>query len=233
MHFEGDWQSAEVDVVKAAVAEAESAGLSSPPAEMGVPWVTTRQEVGSTTVFMACRWQGDSALVARSASDLADRILQFADAGEGEARSSAGEDGKLYQLVYESRAAPSLSDEDLQDILDEARSHNASAGLTGLLLYADGRFLQVLEGPKTAVQEVYTSIQNDARHTDVTTLLTTSLEERSFPGWQMGVETPETLSATDEASSTYLQTGTLPRAADPITDVLDALSTFRKGISEP
>ena len=196
---------------------------------MGAPWVATRQEIGSTTVFMACRWRGDSALVARSAPDLADRVLRFADGRDGEGSSSTVDDGELYQLVYESRAVPSLSDEDLQDILDEARSHNASAGLTGLLLYADGRFLQVLEGPRPAVQEVYASIQEDARHTDVTTLLTTSLEERSFPGWQMGVETPETLSSADEASSSFLQTGDLPRAADPIADVLDALSTFRRG----
>lgn len=232
VHFEGSWQSDEIELVDAAVAQAEAGDLPEIPSAMGAPWVATRQDVGRTTVYMACRWMGDSAIVARSASDLASRIRGFAEATDPASRTARPEADSLFLLVYESRAADTTRAADLQSILDEARCHNAEVGITGLLLYAHRQFIQVLEGPEAAVRELYASIRDDPRHTDVTTLLTTTVAERSFPGWQMGFETPDMISAADDDTSQYLQSGDLPPTATPIADVLDALRRFRMRVAE-
>jgi len=232
VYFEGQWSSGEREIVETAAEEAERAGLSSPPDDFGAPWVATRQVVGDTHLYMASRQQGDSALLDRSAEGLADRIRRFAQRNED--GSLAGDtdtaSASLLQLVYESAATREMTDADLRELLKQARSNNEELGITGLLLYANGRFLQVLEGPEPAVRDLFNTIEGDPRHTSVETLLTTRTAERTFPDWNMGLDRPDP----DEdagAFSSFLKTGDLPSAADPLNDVLDALEQFRQGSS--
>lgn len=92
----------------------------------------------------------------------------------------------MLQLIYVSTATRAMTEDDLEDILRAARSRNKEMDVTGLLLYRDGAFIQVLEGEDDAVQEIYDLIESDERHRGVTLLSTTSIEEREFPNWQMG-----------------------------------------------
>ncbi len=94
----------------------------------------------------------------------------------------------LYHLAYVSEATRLPTSNDLTDILDTARSFNASVGITGMLLYKDSAFVQVLEGSKAKVVELYNRIKDDPRHRRVRTLINEDLEAREFSEWSMGFQ---------------------------------------------
>jgi hypothetical protein len=81
-------------------------------------------------------------------------------------------DAATYQILYRSRATTSPTTADLWHLLDRAGAHNTVAGITGLLLYSSGRYVQVLEGPEDEVRAVYGCILRDPRHTQVRGLRT-------------------------------------------------------------
>lgn len=231
VHFHERWPADERALIEAAVRTAEAPKAPSPSRGMGTPWVATRQALGSTHLYMASRDQGSSALVDQSAEGLAARIRDYAaQRANGDTSDAAAKPEMLMQLVYESTEARPMSEEDLQSLLRTARAKNDELDVTGLLLYADGRFLQVLEGPKPAVRRLYATIREDPRHTDVDPLLTTTTAERTFPDWRMSLEHLGASSALDGLSS-FLHSGMLPAGATPTEDVLDALERFRQNAS--
>jgi hypothetical protein len=91
----------------------------------------------------------------------------------------------LVRLLYCSRAVDASS-EAIGSILEESREHNPASGITGILCYGDGVFLQCIEGGRGAVNELFASIHADARHKDVVLLLYEEILERRFGGWSMG-----------------------------------------------
>jgi hypothetical protein len=95
-------------------------------------------------------------------------------------------DPRLLRLTYASRAADWLSREDLRQIAQTAQERNRQLGLTGLLLYVEGDFIQVLEGPGSAVEKVYDMIEKDPRNRWVTRLSTERILRRAFEDWSMG-----------------------------------------------
>ncbi|MDN3542898.1 MAG: BLUF domain-containing protein [Roseateles asaccharophilus] len=92
----------------------------------------------------------------------------------------------LVRLLYASRATHAMSEAELQAILKSSREHNPATGLTGLLCYSDGIFIQVLEGGRDAVNARYKAIVDDQRHRDVIILSYEEIGERHFAGWSMG-----------------------------------------------
>ena len=96
----------------------------------------------------------------------------------------------LLRIVYFSRNAIARSDDEMvreiDRILDVAQSRNGRHGVTGALIFNDGVFGQVLEGPREAVEETFERIQLDDRHHDVTLLDVSPIVARSFADWSMG-----------------------------------------------
>ena len=94
----------------------------------------------------------------------------------------------LYQLIYQSRALVPFATPELMALLLQARGYNGARHLTGLLLYTpDGRFMQVLEGDKDAVRQLYCNrILADPRHADCRVLHEGPCAGRCFPQWSMG-----------------------------------------------
>ena len=92
----------------------------------------------------------------------------------------------LVRLMYASRAVPAVDQEELQALMRQCRSHNPQIGVTGVLCFASGIFLQVLEGSRTAVNRLYNRIVTDPRHTDVELLGYEEIDQRRFAGWAMG-----------------------------------------------
>lgn len=91
----------------------------------------------------------------------------------------------IFQIAYVSAAADSMSKDDLVGLLEQSRDKNESLGITGMLLYRDERFLQVLEGDKEDVRSLYETICADERHRGVVQVMGQSAEERDFPDWSM------------------------------------------------
>lgn len=92
----------------------------------------------------------------------------------------------LVRLMYASRAVPALDQEELVTILRQSKANNPSTGVTGVLCYSGGIFLQVLEGGRSAVNKLYNRIGSDPRHTDVELMLYEEIGERRFASWSMG-----------------------------------------------
>jgi Sensors of blue-light using FAD len=92
----------------------------------------------------------------------------------------------VLSMAYLSSASFPYSDGDLAALLTISRANNARLGVTGMLLYRDGQFLQVLEGPEDGVRDRYSRISADPRHRDVHKLMETDVTERQFPVWTMG-----------------------------------------------
>jgi hypothetical protein len=91
----------------------------------------------------------------------------------------------LVRLLYASRALDAGPDA-IESILAQSREFNPANGITGVLCYGSGVFLQCLEGGRTEVNELYRRIVGDARHRDVTLLQYEEILERRFGGWSMG-----------------------------------------------
>ncbi len=91
----------------------------------------------------------------------------------------------LVRLLYASRAIDTGADA-IEAILAQSRQHNPECGITGILCYGGGIFLQAIEGGRMAVSELYGHIQKDPRHKDVVLLHYEEIAERRFGGWTMG-----------------------------------------------
>ncbi len=107
----------------------------------------------------------------------------------------------LYSLVYVSTAADKLSKESLCGITDKAVARNGSLGITGLLLYCDGNFMQCLEGSKDAIDFVVKSIASDRRHLGLFVLWEDEIKTREFGACAMALCTPDT----DSKGLTHVQ----------------------------
>ena len=92
----------------------------------------------------------------------------------------------LIQLTYSSRATRALNGQDLRSIVAQAQSNNVLRGITGALCYANGTFLQCLEGERLAVNELYQHLYKDPRHVDMEISSFNEIAERRFPTWAMG-----------------------------------------------
>jgi hypothetical protein len=92
----------------------------------------------------------------------------------------------MHFLIYISAANQLMSDLELTDLLSQCRVRNSHDELTGMLLYKDGSFMQVLEGKKEDVFRTYERIQKDTRHKDIFLLREREIERRNFDGWSMG-----------------------------------------------
>lgn len=91
----------------------------------------------------------------------------------------------LVRLLYASRAVDP-SEAAIESILSQSRQFNPTCGITGILCYGGGIFLQAIEGGRNAVNELYSHIVRDQRHKDVVLLHYQEITERRFGGWTMG-----------------------------------------------
>ncbi|MCW2275538.1 blue light sensor protein [Rhodoblastus acidophilus] len=95
----------------------------------------------------------------------------------------------LHRLVYHSSSrivgADDDVDEALRDILAAARRNNPRMGVTGALMFTADSFVQVIEGPRAAVERLFQTIRSDTRHDGATLLSFGPVAERAFPHWSM------------------------------------------------
>jgi hypothetical protein len=103
-----------------------------------------------------------------------------------------GSETLLHNIVYCSRAAPGVTDADVQAIIATARRYNPAHGVTGLLVYGGDIFFQWLEGPKESIVGLMHKIRHDKRHNTVVELaVNEEVRERMFPTWDMELVQPD------------------------------------------
>lgn len=93
---------------------------------------------------------------------------------------------KLIHLIYASAATYPCSSEALLNLLSQARLKNRELNITGILLYVESNFFQVLEGNQKAVDSLFATISADNRHHNVVKIIYETIHARSFKYWEMG-----------------------------------------------
>lgn len=136
----------------------------------------------------------------------------------------------VLQLVYTSKAVQEFWPNDLLALVEKARTKNAPRGITGMLLFHDNHFLQLLEGPDQAVRACFDVIKGDPRHTDVRVLLTGAESARAFPDWTMGFERMEDAWSVPRAWTTILEEQPVPGAGSSAKELL---MSFGYGLGTP
>ncbi len=135
----------------------------------------------------------------------------------------------MYQLVYASSATVEMTDDDLLELLHTSRLRNSSKSVTGMLLYADGNFIQVLEGEQVDVEEIYASIERDPRNTGHLVLLSQEVQGRSFADWSMGFQnlTPNQYRKIEGYSGFLEKNLDLPKGKNLIPPAVKLLFSFK------
>ena len=96
----------------------------------------------------------------------------------------------MHAVAYVSAASWNLLEEQLERIVSESRRLNALNGVTGVLLYCDGNFMQYIEGEEAAVVETFARIRASESHYQVDELMNQPILEREFGDWAMGLSRP-------------------------------------------
>lgn len=94
----------------------------------------------------------------------------------------------MIQVSYVSRSTGQMSSEQLLELLMQCRKNNPPMGVTGMLLYGNGTFLQAIEGEDEVIDELVKRIGEDPRHSDVRILSRRSIDRRQYADWSMGFD---------------------------------------------
>lgn len=92
---------------------------------------------------------------------------------------------EIYRLVYISNAKHLVDIDELRRIEEKSKINNQFANVTGILLYKHGRFMQFLEGEKSDVQKIFSSIKKDPMHENITIISQGIIQKRQFLNWSM------------------------------------------------
>ncbi len=92
----------------------------------------------------------------------------------------------LIHIVYLSYSKKELSESELNGFLASIRRRNEIQNITGLLLYKDGAFIQIIEGERDIILNLFDSISSDSRHSNIVKLIEEPISKRAFPAWAMG-----------------------------------------------
>jgi Sensors of blue-light using FAD len=91
----------------------------------------------------------------------------------------------LSQLVYVSTRKPNCTGEEIEKIVESCRKNNAPLKITGVLLYSETKFIQLVEGEAKTIMGLYDKIKKDNRHTNPVMISYNPINEKSFPSWHM------------------------------------------------
>lgn len=134
-----------------------------------------------------------------------------------------------YQLIYVSRANGELSADELDALLEQARTNNARVGVSGMLLYHEGSFIQVLEGDKASVEEIFNRIDRDPRHSDTNIVLRQEIDEPAFEDWSMGYKRTRNAGEVPDGFHHFLSQGFRRKTDEDQRAARKALMAFKEG----
>lgn len=92
----------------------------------------------------------------------------------------------LSQLVYVSNRKPNCTAAEIDKILESCKKNNPPLDITGVLLYSDTKFIQLVEGEAKVITSLYDKIKSDDRHSNAMMISYNPIKEKSFPSWHMG-----------------------------------------------
>jgi hypothetical protein len=132
----------------------------------------------------------------------------------------------LHSLVYVSSAVRTVSEADIRHLLARAQHRNRQCGVTGVLLFDAGNFMQYLEGPEDGLAEVYQHIRRDGLHTGLIEVCTEQPPARLFANWAMGFRSFNAAAFTDDWLRQQVQETRLDRLHPPDAPATSLLRGF-------
>ena len=93
----------------------------------------------------------------------------------------------LAQLIYVSDRSETCTDQDVGKIMVSCKKNNPALGITGVLLYSEKKFIQMIEGEGDLVTELYAKIKKDTRHRNAMMIAYGPIPDRAFPSFHMGL----------------------------------------------
>jgi Sensors of blue-light using FAD len=133
---------------------------------------------------------------------------------------------ELHALVYVSTATNLLSLEQVEHLLQRAKTRNLELGITGVLLYDTGNFMQYIEGALDGLIAVYQRIQHCNLHYGLVELLRWQIAQREFPQWSMGFRSVTAVGMTVPTDDSELLLNWLTKPPDPGSAASVLLSNF-------
>lgn len=94
----------------------------------------------------------------------------------------------MYYIIYSSYATKPCNDEDLTELLVPSRQRNLFTGVTGVLFYSEGKFIQLIEGSETNIKTLYEKLSADPRHHNLQLHKQGEMAKRLFPDWTMAIK---------------------------------------------
>ena len=91
----------------------------------------------------------------------------------------------LVAKTYLSQSKLDWTDEAIDELLERSKQNNATKRITGAMIYANGYFMQLIEGPQIAVDKLYSAIEADPRHEVLSLLHSQEIKDRHFSDWAM------------------------------------------------
>lgn len=95
----------------------------------------------------------------------------------------------MYRIIYLSTATQYLEKKEIDSILKKSYAYNLEHNITGILLYIDGDFIQVLEGAKSDITNLFEKIKKDKRHKGIICVINEPVKQRQLSDWSMGYYT--------------------------------------------
>ena len=136
----------------------------------------------------------------------------------------------MITLLYVSAARKLFDETALSALLAQCRQNNAALGVTGMLLYSDGNFMQALEGEAAAVDALADKIAQDPRHHAMTVMLRHPIEQRQFEGWSMALRRLVDLPPEERGFCRSLLQTALPADAAARSATVRLLESFRRSM---
>ena len=138
---------------------------------------------------------------------------------------------KLQRLVYISDAKNPFTRADLTQLVSSCRESNRARGISGILLYSGGHFMQMLEGQGMQISSLFSKISLDPRHCNVEQLMFRDADDRIFPEWGMELARAENAIALDRTRiEQQLLRLRLKQSAEPVADAISLLREFRNQV---
>jgi len=132
-----------------------------------------------------------------------------------------------YAITYVSTAKKELSSTEIDDLLTTSKKNNNKKSITGVLLYKDGNFLQLIEGKKTEILTLFETIIKDERHTNIIKIFGKEKDSKPFDGYHVDFVTNKKLQYSDTLSEYLFPLETLDEKSKNV--VMSILRIFLSG----
>lgn len=139
---------------------------------------------------------------------------------------------KIFHLVYLSHAIDGIAYSDIQSILNSSRINNEKNQVSGVLIFRDGYFLQLLEGKESDVLSTLGKVIQDRRHHHLQVIIEAVSNQRIFNSWEMNFLDGDTVSGVSQKMVANIMELSFSHKNSEKENILPMIKCFKKSVPE-